>query len=601
MSNALYYGDNLEIMRTKLRDESVHLCYIDPPFNSKRNYNQIYNKINTEDLAQEQAFVDTWTWNDQALDGYNQIMSNYQGRFTAQTIELIRGLHGVLGEDSLLAYLVSLTLRLVEINRVLVPTGSFYLHCDPSASHYLKILIDSVFLPNGGGFLNEVIWKHTSAHVNPKRWGPVHDVLLFYTKTDGHCWNTIYQEYEKSYLAVKYRNKDVRGHFRLSDLTGKGRRGGDSGAPWKGYDPDKLGRHWAVPRDEVMGIVGKERAEEMSTQAKLDLLDANKFIYWTPRGKYNGKGFPQFKRYLTGGVPIQDVIADIPPINSQAQERLGYPTQKPEALMERLIQASSNEGDIILDAYCGCGTTIAVAQGLNRRWIGIDITYQAIATVLGRLEDKFGKAVVDLVSLDGIPKDMASANALAHRKDDRVRKEFEKWAILTYTDNRAVIKKKKGADGGIDGVSYFWNGGDADAAKMVLQAKSGNVQRKDVAALRGDMEKEGAALACLITLEEPTQPMRKDAKAAGFYENKARGIKCDRIRIVSIEDIVHGTAHIGLSVHPDATNRARKDADGNQLSLDLRPPAPEPERQYPQHKPLVRTASRKSVRSSRTA
>jgi len=201
----------------------------------------------------------------------------------------------------------------------------------------------------------------------------------------------------------------------------------------------------------------------------------------------------------------------------------------------------------------------------------MDITYQAIATILARLEDQFGEEVMDSVALDGLPKDMASARALAHKKDDRVRKEFEKWAILTYTNNRAVIKKKKGADGGIDGVFYFWNGGEINAAKMVLQAKSGNVQRKDIAALRGDMEKEGAALACLITLEEPTRPMKKDAKSAGIYENAARGIRCDKIRIVRVEEIIHHAERIDLAMHPDATNKARRDAEGDQLRLDLRP------------------------------
>jgi hypothetical protein len=226
--------------------------------------------------------------------------------------------------------------------------------------------------------------------------------------------------------------------------------------------------------------------------------------------------------------------------------------------------------------YCGCGTTIAVAQRLNRRWIGMDITYQAIATILARLEDQFGRAVADSVVLDGMPKDMKSAYALARKKDDRVRKEFEKWAILTYTNNRAVIRKKKAADGGIDGLFYFWNGGNHDVSKMVLQVKSGSVQRKDIAALRGDMEKEGASLACLITLEGATKPMKQDAKSAGIYENRLRGIKCDRIRIVQVEEVLHGAARLDLPLNVDATVKARRDAEGDQLKLDLRPAKEEP-------------------------
>lgn len=550
MRNTLFYGDNLEILRNKVRDESVDLCYIDPPFNSKRNYNQIYNNIGA-DLAQEQAFIDTWTWNDQARDGFRQIVSNHLGRYTQQTIELIQGLHRVLGEGSLLAYLGSIALRLVEINRVLKPTGSFYLHCDPSASHYLKIIVDSVFLPSGGNFLNEIIWERTTGRKGGKQYGRVHDVLLFFSKSSNTVWNppTIPQSEENAKGHDLLR--DDNGLFRLSDLTGAGQGPGRvfNGAMMQ---PPR-GRHWAYD------------------QAGVDRLWSEGRIAFSKTGK------PRLKTYIKNlpGVAVRDVWTDIEPLNAAASERLGYPTQKPEALLERIVKASSNEGDVVLDTYCGCGTTIAVAQRLNRRWIGMDITYQAIAIILARLEDKFGSQVSDAVLVDGIPKDMASAKALAHRKDDRVRKEFEKWAILTYTNNRAVIRKKKGADGGVDGLFYFWNGGNGDAAKMVLQVKSGGVQRKDIAALRGDMEKEGAPLACLITLQDATKPMKQDAKAAGVYENKLRGIKCDRIRIVQVRDILHGSARLDLPLNLDATTKAQREAEGEQLKLDLRPPKTE--------------------------
>jgi DNA modification methylase len=555
MKNTLFYGDNLEILRTKVQDESVHLCYIDPPFNSKRNYNQIYNKIGEEDLAQEQAFVDTWTWNDHARTGYEQITSNHLGRFTRQTIELIAGLHNVLGEDSLLAYLISITLRLAEINRVLVPTGTFFLHCDPNASHYLKLLIDSVFLPNGGNYLNEIIWKRSSAHSDGKQgahhFGRISDTILFYSKSLDLTWNQQYVPYDQSYIDRDYRRLDPDGRrYRIDNLQGPG--GAAKGNPF--YEFLGVSRYWRYKREKMEALYQEGR------------------IIQTRPG-----AVPQYKRYLDEmpGVPVQNIWTDIPVINNRSREKLGYPTQKPEALLERIIKVTSNEGDIILDAYCGCGTTIAVAQRLNRRWIGMDITYQAIATILARLEDQFGKAVADSVFLDGMPKDMKSANALARKKDDRVRKEFEKWAILTYTNNRAVIRKKKGADGGIDGLFYFWNGGNGDIGKMVLQVKSGGVQRKDIAALRGDMEKEGAALAGLITLEGATKPMKQDAKSAGIYENKLRGIKCDRIRIVHVEEILHGAASLDLPLNLDATVKARRDAEGEQLKLDLRPPKPE--------------------------
>ena len=570
MKNTLYYGDNLEILRTKIRDESVDLCYIDPPFNSKRNYNQIYNKIGSEDRAQEQAFVDTWTWNDQALDAYHQILSNYLGRFTKQTIELMRGLHSVLGEDSLLAYLVSITLRLAEIDRVLKPTGSFYLHCDSSASHYLKLIIDAVFLPVGGNFINEIIWKRTTAHSDAKQgrkaYGNVTDTLLFYAKSEKLKFNPQHLGYTDKYLK-KYNCIDSDGRrYQLDNITGPG--GAAKGNP--SYEVMGVTRYWRYSKEKMEALIKEGRVVQPRPGA-----------------------VPRFKRYLDEmpGLPVQNLWDDIFPINSQAVERLGYPTQKPEALLERIIKTSSNEGDVVLDAYCGCGTTIAVAQRLNRKWIGMDITYQAIATILARLEDQFGKDVVHAVVLDGMPKDMASAQALAHKKDDRVRKEFEKWAILTYTKNRAVVRQKKGADAGVDGVFYFWNGGDAGIGRMILQTKSGNVQRKDIAALRGDMEREGALLACLLTLEEPTAPMRKDAKAAGVYENRLRGIHCDRIRIVRIEDVIHGGQRLELPLHSDAMLKARQESEGSQLALDFK----ESKSEAPPQQKKVPTPARPSI------
>ncbi len=222
------------------------------------------------------------------------------------------------------------------------------------------------------------------------------------------------------------------------------------------------------------------------------------------------------KDYGEKALPIDVLYVATP--HTASNERTQYPTQKPEALLERIIKASTNEGDLVLDAYCGCGTTVAVAQALNRRWIGMDITYQSIALVLRRLEKQFGKVVLNGIKLDGIPRDMASARALANKKDDRVRKEFEKWAVMTYTGNRAVINQKKGADSGIDGIAYFRTN-NTDNAKIILQVKSGSVKRSDIATLRGDMQRESAAMAVLITLEPPTAPMVNEAKAAGLYHH----------------------------------------------------------------------------------
>ncbi len=452
--NTLYYGDNLEVMRKHIRDETIDLCYIDPPFNSKRNYNQIYNNVGTEDVAQAQAFIDTWTWDDRANEGFSEILGNDMGRFTKQTVELIKGLHSVLGKGSLLAYVVSMTLRITEIHRVLKPTGSFYLHCDPTASHYLKLVLDAIFVPNGGDFLNEIVWNYMTGGASKAHFARKHDIILYYTKS------STYQFY-----------------------------------------PDRI----------------REQRSEKSIQRAQN-----------PKGA-------RISTDDTTKLPTD--VWPISALNPMSVERLGYPTQKPEALLERIIAVSSNEGDTVLDAYCGCGTTIAVAQRLNRNWIGIDITYQSIALIVRRLEDQFGKEVLDKVILDGIPGDMASAVALAHKKDDRVRKEFEKWAVLTYTNNRAIINQKKGADAGIDGIAYFKTS-QTDNAKIIFQVKSGHVARGDIATLRGDMQRESAAMAVFITLDPPSPQMNSEAKGAGLYHYDLMGRNYDIIQIVTIQEIV---------------------------------------------------------------
>jgi len=260
-------------------------------------------------------------------------------------------------------------------------------------------------------------------------------------------------------------------------------------------------------------------------------------------------------------------VFQIPALNPMAAERLGYPTQKPEALLDRIVRASSNEGDVVLDAYCGCGTTIAVAQRLKRTWIGIDITYQSVALMLKRLEDTFGKEALDGIQIDGIPRDMASAQALAHKRDDRVRKEFEKWAVLTYTNNRAIINAKKGADAGVDARAYFQTG-KTDNARIIFQVKSGAVKRGDIATLRGDMEREQAALGIFITLEEPSRPMVTEAKGAGQYTHEGMGRNYDRIGIVTVKDIVEGGKRLQIPMSRDVLRAAQRAAgDAEQLSL----------------------------------
>ncbi len=553
--NLLYYGDNLDNLRRKVETASVDLCYIDPPFNSKRSYNQIYNRTGREDRAQAQAFVDTWTWDHWADAGLDEILANVKGSYAPQAVALLSGLANVLGKDSLLAYIVSMTQRIAEIHRVLKPTGSFYLHCDPNASHYLKLVLDAIFCAQGGDFQGEIIWKRSTAHSDTKqglaKHGRIHDVILFYTKGREWTWNPQYTPYDEEYIEAFYSHIEEKTgrRFQLDNITAA-KPGGDVSYEFHGTRPYK-GRYWAYSRENMEKFYKEGR------------------LYFPKNG-----GTPRYKRYLDEmpGVPLQDVWADIRPIGAQAAERLGYQTQKPEALLERIIAASSNAGDVVLDAYCGCGTTIAVAERLGRRWIGMDITYQAISLMLRRLERTFGADVLKSIKTDGIPRDMRSAEALAHRADDRLRKEFEKWAVLTYTNNRAVINEKKGADAGIDGTAFFQTG-RTDSARIIFQVKSGGVQRGDVARLRGDMERVSAALGVLITLEEPTAQMVREAKAAGQYRHETMGRSYDRISIVTVREMLEADRRLEIPMSLEVLAEAQRAADSEQV--ELLPAAPE--------------------------
>lgn len=561
MTNKLFYGDNLDVLRRKIASESVDLCYIDPPFNSKRNYFQIYNNQGSEDRAQAQAFVDTWEWGDEAREGLAYILDveRLQPRagdtpWTEQTVELIRGLEKVLGRGSLLAYLVHMTLRIVEIHRVLKSTGSFYLHCDPTASHYLKLICDAVFVGQGGNFLNEIIWRRTGSHNSAKRFGPIHDVILYYVKSGSYRYRARFRPYLKGHVDSYFKKSDERGRYWTNSIHGAGRRNGESGRPWRGYDPTVAGRHWAVPGDLVsaFGIdPDLPQHDKLDALAELDLID------FPPLKPGN---LPTYRQYLDSspGAPLQDIWAyqphtkgclhaspegvdqDVKWIGKQGdRERLGYETQKPEGLLERIICASSDEGDVVLDAYCGCGTTVAVAQRLNRQWIGIDITYQSIALILKRLEDRYPDewpVIETNILLDGVPRDLESAMALAHRKDDKMRKEFEKWAVLTFSRNQARINEKKGADGGIDGIAYFLKDKDENG-RAIFQVKSRPGNRADLATLNSDRLRVKADFGFLICTALPTKPMRDEIAAAGKYKHPLLNREDDRLQVITVAEL----------------------------------------------------------------
>jgi len=522
--NVLYYGDNLEILRRYIKDESVDLVYLDPPFKSDQDYNILFAERNgSQAAAQIKAFEDTWHWDKISAAAYQEIVESGHTR-VSQAMQAFRTF---LGENDMMAYLAMMAPRLVELQRVLKSTGSIYLHCDPTASHYLKILMDGVFgLIN---FRNEIVWKRTFAHGSAKRFGPLHDLVLFYSKTDSYCWTGLKGTYAPEYIENHFRQVDQKTakRFQPISLTGAGVRHGESGDPWRGIDPTRSGRHWALPGNilRTLGITSG------SVQERLNALDKAGRIYWPQKEN----GIPRLKWFVDDGqgTAIPDIWVDIPPISAQAAERLGYPTQKPEALLERIISASSNEGDLVLDPFCGCGTTIAVAEKLKRRWVGIDITHLAVALMKHRLHDMFGNQVqYDVV---GEPVSLPDAKVLAENDPY----QFQWWALGLV--GARPIEEKKGADKGIDGRLFFHD--EADSKKgatkqIILSVKSGKVSVRDVRDLRGVVDRENAQIGVLICMEKPTRDMRRESASAGFY--KSHWGTHPKLQILTIEELLTG-------------------------------------------------------------
>ena len=530
--NQLYYGDNLHVLREHIADESVDLIYLDPPFNSKRDYNLLFKSPKGQQSeAQITAFLDSWHWGEQAEREFDELLH----QANTDVAEMMKALRAFLGRNDMMAYLTMMANRLLELHRVLKPTGSLYLHCDPTASHYLKIVLDGVFGPVQ--FRSEIIWKRSSSHSGAKRWGPIHDTIFLYGRSAETCWNPTLQQYDEGYVEKFYRTEDDKGRFQMDNLTGAGIRGGDSGMAWRGINPTEKGRHWAVPGAMLREFVTDPSG--MTTQQKLEALDAAGMIYWPSAG-----GMPRIKRYLRedGGVSIQDVVTDIDPISAHAAERLGYPTQKPLALLERIISASSNEGDVVLDPFCGCGTAVHAAQKLKRKWIGIDITHLAISLIEKRLKDAFGARCK--FEVHGTPGDLDAARDLA----DRDKYQFQWWAV-SLVEAQPFQGKKKGADTGIDGLKFFYDLKDNDARKIVISVKGGGLKADDVRALNHVREREKADIALLISLNEPTAKMRADAASAGIFHGGPAGTtQYPRVQLLTIEGLLSGQQR---AEHPD--------------------------------------------------
>lgn len=535
IKGVLFFGDNLDVLRKYLADESVDLIYLDPPFNSRASYNILFREpAGTPSAAQIKAFEDTWHWGDESEEAFRELVRDGPEKVSNIINSLVSGL----GRNDVSAYLVMMGIRVLELHRVLKRTGSLYLHCDPTMSHYIKLVLDSVFGPKC--FQNEIIWKRTFSH-KARRWGRIHDVILFYTKNPEHYkWNPPIQEYDRDYIKKFFRFEDERGKYRLVILTGPGITRGESGQPWRGYDPGRVRRHWAVPQKIVEEIAGPEEAGKMGVMEKLELLLEE------GRVVFSEDGVPSYKLYLDElvGVPGLDIWTDIPPLSAQAREKLNYPTQKPEKLLERIISASSDEGDVIFDPFCGCGTTVSVAQRTGRLWIGIDITHLAVNLIKARLKDQFNLIPGEDYVVHGEPVDLAGADALAKKS----RYEFEYWALSLLTPARPTKSQETdrrgtGPDTGYDGMIYLADGDFRKPVykRILIQVKSGRVGVREIRELISVVERENDAVAgILITLREPTRNMLTEALSAGEFQHEATGTAYPKIQIASIEDLLEG-------------------------------------------------------------
>lgn len=529
-TNRLYFGDNLDILREYVEDESVDLVYLDPPFNSQAQYNLLFERQDEEDTsAQAGAFRDTWRWGDEAEWSYQELM-----KMGGETARFIAALRAALKESDTMAYLAMMAIRLQEMHRKLKPTGALYLHCDPSASHYLKVVLDGVF--GARNFLNEIIWKRTSSHNSAKRYGPSHDSILFYAKSEDFVWNPQYGPYDQEYVDAFFTHTDDQGRrWCRTDLTGPGTRKGDSGLPWRKFDPTERGRHWQPPSyfyEKYAALTGDDLAKYPLIK-RLDKLDEAGLIHWP---KKEG-GAPRGKRLLEDakGAPLQDVWTDIRAIHNMADERIGYPTQKPLALMDRIISASTNAGDTILDPFCGCGTTVESAERSGRKWVGIDVAVHAIKVIesrLSELSESTGKPPSYIT--EGMPRDFASAVKLAEKD----KYQFQWWANYLFNPH-ALREQKKGADRGVDGELFFPNGPGRPWGRMLTSVKGGEqVGPAMVRDFGRVLEREGAQLGLFICLHSPTREMTREAASMGLGDIVHGDIP--RLQIVAIEEWFKG-------------------------------------------------------------
>lgn len=539
-NNTLFYGDNLDILRSYIGDETIDLVYLDPPFNSNATYNVLFKAPGGESSqSQIEAFDDTWHWNASAEQAFDEVMSSGN----SEAAEMLRAMRSFLKENDMMAYLAMMAVRLIELHRVLKPTGSLYLHCDPTASHYLKILLDAVFGPRR--FMNEITWKRrvgmSSAVHESNRFGTCTDTILAYAKTDQSKFIPQYNlndpDYQQ-YIKERFTSLDSDGRrYQATSLVNPAPRP-NLRYEYKGYKPPPNG--WMITKD------------------KMEQWDKEGRIYF-PKEK---EGRLRRKSYVDElrGMPIQNLWTDIPEINSQAQERLGYPTQKPLALLERIIAASSNEGDLVLDPFCGCGTTVHAAQKLGRRWIGIDVTHLAIGLIKRRLTEAFKGVQFDIV---GVPQDVDGAKTLA--ESDKY--EFQKWA-LSMIDAVPYKGGKKGGDGGVDGYVYFKPDGKT-TEKAIVSVKGGqSLTPAMVKDLIVTVDQEKAKMGIFLTLTPPTKGMISQAAAAGFYKTDYG--QFPKVQIVTIEQLFSPSNPIHMPWQDTSVfKKAKKENTEKQSKLDF--------------------------------
>jgi len=533
MTNRLYYGDNLDVLREHIADASVDLVYLDPPFNSNAGYNVLFKSASgTGADASIEAFDDTWTWGEASKSALMDIDSGTNRGLQV----MMRAMHDALGDSPLMAYLAMMAVRLVELHRVLKDTGSLYLHCDPTASHYLKLVLDAVF--GAENFRSEISWKRSAAHNDAKQGrkapGNVRDTIFFYTKSNNWTWNWLFTEYDDAYVNSAYRLSDPDGRrYRRDNLTAA-KPGGDVSYLWpvkrplEGTWEADLTEEYLTPKDSW------EYRQVPPYNRRFWAYSRDNMRKFAIEGRlaYSSSGMPEYKRYLDEmpGVPIQNAWHDILPIqpNSKIDRSLGYPTQKPRALLERIIAASSNPGDVVLDPFCGCGTAVDAAQKLGRQWIGIDVTHVAIGMIENRMREGYPGIEFETI---GVPKDLASAERLA--ADDS--HQFQQWVSWQVG---GFPRDKKGGDKGIDGwFNYLAESGKIETG--VISVKAGDVVNPNMVRDLGRvMERDKYRFGLFIMKALPTKGMREEAASHPTIETEFG--RFPALQIVTLAELMHG-------------------------------------------------------------